>query len=34
MRIIDNDKMVLTIIVMIIRFYMLTGENNENEDNR
>ena len=26
MRIIDNDKMILTIIVMIIRFYMVTGE--------
>ena len=23
MRIIDNDKMILTIIVMIIRFYMV-----------
>ena len=26
MRIIDNDKMILTIIVMIMRFYMVTGE--------
>ena len=26
MRIIDSDKMILTIIVMIIRFYMVTGE--------
>ena len=34
MRIIDNDKMILTIMIMIIRFHMLTGENNDNEDNR
>ena len=33
MRIIDNDKMILTMI-MIIRFHMLTGENNDDEDNR
>ena len=34
MKMIDNDKMILTITIMIIRFYMLTGENNDNEDNR
>ena len=34
MRIIDNDKMILTIMIMIIRFYMVTGENNDNENSR
>ena len=34
MRIIDSDKIILTITIMIIRFYMVTGANNANEDNR
>ena len=34
MRIIYSDKMILTITIMIIRFYMVTGENSDNEDNR
>ena len=34
MRIIDNDKTISTMIIMIIRFHMLTGEKNDNEDKR